>query len=158
MAAWIVWLCAAGVLVILELLTGTFYLLMIALGLCAGAFAAYAGSSIIVQIVGAAVIGVAATISLNRSRFGALASTTRASNQNPNLDIGQSVSVDVWHHRSDGVFTARAMYRGALWDIEFTDATDTMPPMAGSFFIVALRGSCLLVAALSSSADKSVIS
>lgn len=153
MAAWIGWLCAAGVLVILELLTGTFYLLMIALGLCAGAVAAYAGSSIIVQIVGAAGIGIVTTVSLNRSRFGALANTTRASDQNPNLDIGQSVAVDVWHHRSDGVFTARAMYRGALWDIESIDPTS---PMAGSFFIVALRGSCLLVSSSQASDNKPI--
>jgi membrane protein implicated in regulation of membrane protease activity len=144
MAAWILWLCAAGALVILELLTGTFYLLMIALGLCAGAAAAYVGQSVIVQIFSAAVIGVLATFSLNRSRFGALASTTRASDQNPNLDVGQSVAVDVWHHRSDGVFTARAMYRGALWDIESIDAT---PPAPGTFFITDMRGSCLLVTA-----------
>lgn len=142
MAAWIEWSCAAGILVILELISGTFYLLMIALGLCAGAAAAYFGQSIIVQQFSAAVVGLLATFSLNRSRFGARASFTRASNQNPNLDVGQSVAVDVWHHHGDGVFTARAMYRGALWDIESIDAT---APVAGSFFIADIRGSCLLV-------------
>lgn len=151
MAAWIVWLCAAGVLVILELLTGTFYLLMIALGLCAGAAAAYIGQSAIVQIFSAAVIGVVATFSLNRSRFGALASVARGSAQHPNLDIGQSVEVDVWHHRSDGIFTARAMYRGALWDIESIDA---IPPVPGTFFIADMRGSCLLVTASQATANK----
>lgn len=151
MAAWIVWLCAAGVLVILELLTGTFYLLMIALGLCAGAAAAYVGQSIIVQIFSAAVIGVVATFSLNRSRFSAFASVTRASDQNPNLDVGQSVAVGVWHHRSDGLFTARAMYRGALWDIESIDAA---APTVGTFFIADMRGSCLLVTAAQPHSNK----
>ncbi len=151
MAAWILWLCAAGVLIILELLTGTFYLLMIALGLCAGAAAAYVGQSIIVQIFSAALIGVVATFSLNRSRFGALASVTRASDQNPNLDVGQSVTVDLWHHRSDGIFTARAMYRGALWDIESIDAT---APAAGTFFIADMRGSCLLLTAVQPGTNK----
>ena len=33
MADWINWLVAAGVLVVLELFTGTFYLLMMAIGL-----------------------------------------------------------------------------------------------------------------------------
>ena len=151
MAAWIVWLCAAGVLVIFEMLTGTFYLLMIALGLCAGAATAYSGQSIIVQIFSAAVVGVIATFSLNRSRFGALASVSLASDQNPNLDIGQSLDIAVWQHRSDNVFTARAMYRGALWDIESIDST---APMAGTFFITALRGSCLLVTAMQPNTKK----
>ncbi|MFS2021308.1 NfeD family protein, partial [Massilia sp. CT11-108] len=39
MAEWMGWLVAAGVLVILELFTGTFYLLMIAIGLAAAAIA-----------------------------------------------------------------------------------------------------------------------
>ena len=144
MAAWILWLSAAGVLVILELLTGTFYLLMIALGLGVGAVTAYIGLSPLAQCISAAVVGVVATFSLNRSRFGAIASVTRASDHHTNLDIGQSLLIDVWHHRSDGIFTARAMYRGALWDIESTELT---PPNAGFFFITDIRGSCLLVTA-----------
>ena len=151
MAAWMLWLSAAGVLVILELLTGTFYLLMIALGLGVGAVAAYAGLSPLLQCVSAALVGVVATFSLNRSRFGANAGSTHISSQDPNLDIGQSLIIDVWHHRSDGVYTARALYRGALWDIESIDAT---PPIAGSFFIAAMRGNCLLVTALVPSTTK----
>ncbi|HCN90871.1 MAG TPA: NfeD family protein, partial [Oxalobacteraceae bacterium] len=36
MTDWIVWSVLAGILVILELFTGTFYLLMIAIGFAAG--------------------------------------------------------------------------------------------------------------------------
>ena len=39
------WWLAAGVLVVAELATGTFYLLMLALGLAAGALAAHAGAN-----------------------------------------------------------------------------------------------------------------
>ena len=151
MAAWIMWLSASGVLVIFELLTGTFYLLMIALGLGVGAAAAYAGLSPLLQCVSAALIGVVATFSLSRSRFGANSEANPTSSQHPNLDIGQSLVIDVWHHRSDGVYTARAMYRGALWDIESIDATS---PEAGSFFIAAMRGNCLLVTASAPSTNK----
>jgi len=40
MSNWMVWSLLAGAVVILEMLTGTFYLLMVALGLLAGAIAA----------------------------------------------------------------------------------------------------------------------
>ena len=144
MSPWIYWLCAAGVLVILELLTGTFYLLMVALGLVAGAVAAYSGASVIIQFLAASTAGALATICLNRSRFGTSLLVAPASGQNPDLDIGQSVRVEVWHHREDGPATARVMYRGALWDCELIDAA---APVPGTFIITAMRGSCLLVSA-----------
>ncbi|WP_428717395.1 NfeD family protein [Undibacterium curvum] len=45
MSAWTIWCIAAGVVVSLELLTGTFYLLMIALGLAAAAVVAFFGAA-----------------------------------------------------------------------------------------------------------------
>ena len=148
MLPWIYWLCAAGVLVILELLTGTFYLLMVALGLLVGAVAAYFGASVIMQFLTASIAGAIATICLNRSQFGTtlLTSPAPASGQNPNLDIGQSVQVDVWHHHDEGPATARIMYRGALWDSELIDAAAPRP-VSGMFYITAMRGSCLLLSA-----------
>ena len=50
------WLLAGGV-VAAELLTGTFYLLMLAVGLAAAAIAAHLGLSTALQIVTAAVVG-----------------------------------------------------------------------------------------------------
>lgn len=144
MSPWIYWLCAAGALVILELLTGTFYLLMVALGLVAGALAAYFGTSVILQFLAASIAGACATICLNRSRFGTPLRIAPASSQNPDLDIGQSVRVDVWHHLDEGNATARIMYRGALWDSELIDAA---APRPGMFYITAMRGSCLLLSA-----------
>ncbi|HNJ45700.1 MAG TPA: NfeD family protein, partial [Ottowia sp.] len=46
-----VWWIAAGLLVAAELLTGTFYLLMLAIGAAAGALAAHAGLSLSAQLV-----------------------------------------------------------------------------------------------------------
>ena len=45
MADWTYWLIGAGLLIVAELFIGTFYLLMIALGLVAGALAAWVGAS-----------------------------------------------------------------------------------------------------------------
>ena len=69
-AYWMGWLIAAGVLVVLEMFTGTFYLLMIAIGLGVGALAALAGAGAPLQAIAAAVVGVTATGLLHRSRFG----------------------------------------------------------------------------------------
>ncbi len=51
------WLLLAGGLVIAELMTGTFYLLMLSLGATAAALTAYADGSLTWQIVIAALIG-----------------------------------------------------------------------------------------------------
>ena len=88
------WLVAAGILVIAELFTGTFYLLMIAIGLAAGALAAWLGLSGPLQTVVAACVGLVATAVLHRSRFGRPARAEATRDSNVNLDIGQRVVVD----------------------------------------------------------------
>jgi membrane protein implicated in regulation of membrane protease activity len=137
MAQWMDWLVAAGALVILELFSGTFYLLMIAIGLAFGALAALAGASVPVQTLVAGVVGVAATGLLHRSRLGKPAKTNAARDRNVNIDIGERLSVSAWQ---DG--KARVMYRGALWDVELGQGAT---PEAGSFKIVEVQGSRLIV-------------
>ena len=137
MADWINWLVAAGVLVVLELFSGTFYLLMIAIGLGFGALAALGGMSVPLQTIVAAVVGVAATGLLHRSRLGRPARGNAARDPNVNIDIGQHVTVDQWN---DG--KARVMYRGALWDVELGQGAH---PHAGVFKIVEVQGSRLIV-------------
>jgi membrane protein implicated in regulation of membrane protease activity len=131
------WLVAAGVLVILELFTGTFYLLMIAIGVAVGGIVALAGAGMPVQAIVAAVVGVCATGLLHRSRFGHPARTDAQRDRNVNLDIGQHVRVPAWE---DG--RARVMYRGALWDVELGQG---VAPHPGEFRIVEVHGSRLVL-------------
>ncbi|MBQ5946769.1 NfeD family protein [Massilia sp. ST3] len=138
MSDWTIWLIGTGILVIAELFTGTFYLLMIALGLCAGALAALLGASGPLQTLAAAAVGVAATLVLRRSRFGRAARGEAANDPNMNLDIGQRVSVPQWQGRR-----ARVMYRGALWDVELRPGASDHP---GDFRIVEVHGNRLVVA------------
>jgi membrane protein implicated in regulation of membrane protease activity len=138
MADWMGWLVMAGVLVILELFTGTFYLLMIAIGLAIGGVVALAGASTPLQAIAAAVVGVLATGLLHRSRLGRPARTDAQRDRNVNLDIGQRVTVPAWDNGR-----ARVMYRGALWDVELTQG---IAPHAGEFRIVEVHGSRLVVA------------
>jgi membrane protein implicated in regulation of membrane protease activity len=138
MADWMGWLVLAGLLVILELFTGTFYLLMIAIGLALGGIVALAGAGWPAQAIVAGIVGVLATGLLHRSRFGRRSNVDANRDRNVNLDIGQRVSVPSWNNGR-----ARVMYRGALWDVELGQGATPYP---GDFRIVEVDGSRLVVA------------
>ncbi len=142
MTDWMMWLAMAGGVVILEMFSGTFYLLMIALGLVAGALAALAGLDNPLQMMLAAVVGIVATYALRRSKLGKRHKVDSARDPGVNLDIGQVVRVDEWASGQSARPTARAMYRGALWDIELAADGEARP---GSFIIREVRGSRLIV-------------
>lgn len=104
------WWLLAGAAVAVELLTGTFYLLMLGFGMAAGALAAHAGLSTALQLVIAAVVGggaVAAWHVVRRKRF----SSRRGANTNLNLDAGEAVHVDAWTPEN----TSIVRYRGTIW-------------------------------------------
>ncbi len=108
-----IWWLLAGGIVVAELLTGTFYLLMLAIGLAAGALAAHAGAHLTVQLISAAVLGSAGVVGLHLLRRRRSATQPASSNRDVNLDVGESVQVDAWN--ADG--TAQVRYRGAQWTV-----------------------------------------
>jgi membrane protein implicated in regulation of membrane protease activity len=142
MSDWMIWMLTAGVLIVLEMFTGTFYLLMVAIGLAAGGLAAVAGAGGPLQLVLASIVGVLATFALRRSKLGRVSRTDAARDPNVNLDIGQTVSVSEWQSAGGGMHTARAMYRGAMWDVELQEGAQVQ---AGRFVIREIRGSRLIV-------------
>lgn len=133
MAPYIYWFILALGLVILELATGTFYMLVLALALAVGGFAALLGLSQPMQFTLSAIAGIVGTLILRRMRRDKMSSAPDQS-----LDIGQLVQSVSWH--KDG--TARALYRGAEWNAE-SDSSDM--PHEGPFYIKALRGSTLII-------------
>ena len=137
MSAWIWWMVLAFGLLILELLTGTFYLLVIAVAIAAGGLANLAGAPFTLQLVVAAVIGLAGSLWLRRSRLGRPTGEADALLQN--LDIGQMVRIDSWGAGN----TARAHYRGAEWDVLLAPGETPTP---GDFVIRSVQGSRLVVA------------
>ena len=138
-----VWWLAAGVLVAAELATGTFYLLMVALGCAAGALAAHAGQGSAVQIVAAALVGGGATAAWHIKRLREPKAEPADRNRDVNLDIGQSVHIAAW--ADDG--SARVPYRGAAWTVRLADsARGVGTPMPGPHIIVAMHGNELRVA------------
>jgi len=136
----VIWfVCGLG-LVVAELFSGTFYLLMVAIGFAAGGLTSYGGGDLVLQLVVGAAVGVAGTLILRRTRWGRQAAPG-ASEANPDMmiDIGQPVHVSSWHNG-----TARVNYRGAQWDaVPEGDASGAVP---GNFKIVAIRGSTLVLA------------
>ncbi len=105
------WWLLTGTAVAMELLTGTFYLLMLAIGLAAAALAASAGASMAIQLVTAAVVGGGAVAMWHLQRGKRPDEPPAAANRDINLDIGETVQVHEWN--PDG--TATIKYRGANW-------------------------------------------
>jgi len=139
MTSYYLWFAAAVVLVIAEMATGTFYLLMIACGVAAGGVAALLGVAEPLQTIVAALVAILAIALLRRSRYGKLRRRDAASNPDVNLDIGQEVEVPGW----DDSRRARVPYRGADWTVELAPGSEPTP---GRYRIVEVRGATLIVA------------
>ena len=130
------WWILAGVLVSIELATGTFYLLMLALGATAAAVAQMTGASATVQIATAALVGAGATAAWHAVRARSPRSEPAQSNRDVLLDIGATVNVAQW--REDG--TCRVHYRGSDWDAVHRGSG---PATAGLHRIVSIQGTRL---------------
>ena len=132
------WWLAAGVLVAAELATGTFYLLMLALGAAAGALAAHAGLQLTWQIGTAAVVGASAVVVWHLRRSRQPAAAPASTNPDVNLDVGGTVQVPAWG--ADGC--ARIAYRGSHWEARHVGPGHAAP---GLHVIRAVEGNRLLL-------------
>ena len=142
MSGWMTWMIAAGMLVILEIFSGTFYLLVLGLGLAAGGVVALAGGGYAAQFLAAAAIGLLGIYALRRWRAGRPATSKAGRDPSVNLDIGQTLTVEQWQAQGESGYVARAMYRGAYWDVELESGGT---PTAGVFVIREVRGNRLIV-------------
>lgn len=157
MENWMLWLMAAGVVVAVELFTGTFYLLMMALGMVTAAILAGLHAPPGWQWLIGGAVGAVASWLLHNSKYGyrqRRIDPTR--NPDVNMDVGQQLQVDDWRDQGHGRFVARAHYRGAQWDVELQYAShgtgavaNASTPLAdaapGLFQIVEVQGSRLIV-------------
>ena len=135
------WWLVTAVAVVIELLSGTFYLLMLAIGLAAGAIAAHLGLSGVTQIVACAIVGAGAVFAaywVKRRRPG---DPPARADRSVNLDVGETVQVNEW--AADG--TAVVKYRGANWTAIHRDGA---VPVTGPHRVVELVGSRLLLESL----------
>ena len=136
-----IWWLLAGVMVAMELVTGTFFLLMLAGGMVAGALAAHLGLSVMLQMAVAAVVGGSAVVVLRQKRSKRPKPAHANANRDVQMDIGETVHVQQWNADR----TAVVNYRGAQWTVELAD--HKVAPEAGFFKITELNGSRLVVKA-----------
>lgn len=133
MEIYIYWFLLALVLIGLEMATGTFYLLMVAVAMAAGGLAALLEASMAWQLTLSALMVMAGTIFLRRWK-----STQTSEASSTNLDIGQPVRVIKWNDNG----SARVFYRGAEWDAELETAGILQ---SETLYIAAVRGSGLIL-------------
>lgn len=131
------WWMVAGGLVIAELTTGTFYLLMVAFGMATGAIAAHVGLEPVPQVITAAVCGGGATALWHWTRL-RQPSSSASQDKGVNLDIGEQIQVTGW--LADG--TARVTYRGTQWQARLSSGSTARP---GAHRITAVEGNWLVL-------------
>ena len=132
------WWLLAGSTVALELFTGTFYLLMLAVGMSAGALAAHAGLELPGQLAVAAITGSALVVAWYFIKKRRASDPSVRSLRSVNLDVGEILQIDEWN--ADG--TASVKYRGAQWTVIHRPGNTPTP---GSYRVSELVGSRLLV-------------
>ncbi len=130
------WAILGLALVIVELLTGTFYLLMLGLAAFGAAAAAWAGQGFGFQCVVAAVIAVAGCYGVHVYR------ARNAKQQMPSLDAGQPAKFEAWV--DEGARLARVAYRGTTWEA-LVQEEDARPAPGGTLYVISTHGNTLKV-------------
>ena len=133
-----IWWLVAGALVVAELITGTFYLLMVAVGIAAGAIAAHLGLSAPLQIVAAAAVGAGLVVGLYLMKKRRPGDPSPRADRSVNLDVGETVLIESWN--ADGTTTVK--YRGASWTAMHRPG---ITPSTGMHRVAELVGNRLLV-------------
>jgi membrane protein implicated in regulation of membrane protease activity len=132
----IVWAVSGLVLVIVELLTGTFYLLMLGVAAFGAALAAWLGLDFPAQSIVAAVIAAVGCYGVHVYR-----AKNRAQQMAP-IDSGMPASFESWVDARSRL--AKVRYRGASWDAQ-VEGLEAIEPGA-TVYVLAAHGNTLRVA------------
>lgn len=135
MDADVLWAILGLGLVITELLSGTFYLLMLGMAAFGAALAAWLGQGFGVQSLVAAVIAAFGCYGVHVYR------AKNAKQQMAPLDAGQPASFESWVDQ--GARLARVRYRGASW--EALVEGEGSPDAAAVLYVVSSSGNTLKV-------------
>ena len=137
MEANLIWLLAGLALVIAELITGTFYLLVLGVAAFGAGAAAWLGGGFPLQVITAtAVAGVGVyLVHAYRAR--------NAAQQMPPIDAGQPASFESWVDQAAGL--ARVRYRGASWEARLEGSEAPQP--GAVVYVLAAEGNTLKVSA-----------
>ena len=143
-----IWWIIAGAVVALELTTGTFYLLMLAVGMIAGALAAMSGVGVPGQLAIAGLVGLATVGGWHFKKSREPAGLKAGENPDVSQDVGARVQVDSW--APDG--SARVNHRGASWGARPKQAGGQS---LGLHRVVEVDGSTLVLEPIQGAAEKS---
>lgn len=110
MQDYLVWAIAGFVLIIVELITGTFYLLVLGIAALVAAAVAFFGGNFWMQVILGGSSALLGTYFVHQW-WARHPKTAKGSND---LDRGQTVVVESWVNESAGI--ARVKYRGSSWD------------------------------------------
>lgn len=131
------WLLAGLLLVVVELVTGTFYLLILGIAAGIGSLIAFLGQPFWMQALFAAIAAVVGGVLVYRYHSAANATSPKdAAN-----DIGETVTIESWV--SEPQRLARVRHRGTVWDADVL-GNDRIEPDA-RLYVVAMEGSRLKV-------------
>ena len=136
-----IWFVVATIALILELLTGTFFLLLVAVAAAGAGVVTWMGGEFAWQLLAFSVLGIAGFVILKASGFlkrGARHGASR--NADVNLDIGQTVYVADWSPTN----TAEVQYRGAKGQVRLDPAVHGKP-VPGTYRIADIEGIVLIV-------------
>jgi membrane protein implicated in regulation of membrane protease activity len=139
MELWLMWVVAGFVLVIAELVSGTFYLLVIGIAAFAGGLVAWLGGNMLWQAIAGSVVAIAGAVMVHHWH---MAQRMRDGGRSNNLDRGQPVVLEGWANESASL--ARVKYRGASWDARVAGASRPAP--GTTLYIESLEGNTLVVA------------
>jgi membrane protein implicated in regulation of membrane protease activity len=140
MELWLIWTVAGFALIIAELVTGTFYLLVVGVGAFAGALVAWLGGNTLVQAVSGSLVAIVGTLMVHHWH----AAHRKADEGHANfLDRGQPVILEGWVDENRRI--ARVKYRGAGWDARLSRAEDKPAP-GTTLYIEGQEGNTLVVA------------
>jgi membrane protein implicated in regulation of membrane protease activity len=138
MELWLIWVIVGFVLVIAELMTGTFYLLVLGVGAFAASVVAWAGGELLLQSVVGGVVAVGGAM-LVHHWHGERGPADGRSNL---LDRGQPVVLEAWSNEGAGI--ARVKYRGASWEARLA-GSEARPAPGATLYIDGMEGNTLIV-------------
>jgi membrane protein implicated in regulation of membrane protease activity len=136
---WLLWLVAGFVLVIAELMTGTFYLLVIGVGAFVAAIVAWAGGNEVVQGVAGSAVALGGAWYVHHWH---VAHNRTDEGRGNFLDMGQAVLLESWTNETAGI--ARVKYRGASWDARLAEPA-ARPVPGATLYIEGQEGNTLVV-------------
>ena len=137
MDAYLVWLLVGLALVIVELLTGTFYLLVLGVAAFGAGAVAWFGGAFAVQAIAAAVVAMLGAYLVHAYR------ARNAAQQMVSIDAGQPANFEGWVDQPAGL--ARVRYRGASWDARLESDASLQP--GALVYVLGTEGNTLKVSA-----------